>query len=98
MDDSQKCKLIILNIVNSIVDLTKKSQGKVFGMDAHVLINIAANYCYLNSSYTTCIGLNVAKSNGLVMLKNGLEVELEGTINMHVKIQQYQSQISCLAT
>ena len=30
------------------------------------------------------------------MLENGLEVKLEGTINVHVKIQQYQSQISCL--
>ena len=67
-------------------------------MNAHVLIDIVASHCYLNSSYATCIGLNVAKSNGLVMLENGLEVELEGTINVHVKIQQYQSQISYLVT
>ena len=98
MDDSQRCKSIILNIVNSIVDLTKKFQGKVSRMDAHVLIDTTASHCYLNSSYAIGIGLNVAKSNGLVMLENGLKVELEGTINVHVKIQQYQSQISYLIT
>ena len=98
MDNSQRCKSIILNIVNSIVDLTKKFQGTVFGMDAYVLMDIAASHCNLNSSYATRIGLYIAKSNGLVMLENGLEVKLEGTINVHVKIQQYKSQISCLVT
>ena len=70
----------------------------LFRIDAHVLIDTTASHCYLNSFYATGIGLNVAKSNGLVMLGNGLEVKLEGTINVHVKIQQYQSQISCLVT
>ena len=86
MDDSQKCKLIILNIVNSIVDLTKKFQRKVSRLDAYVLIDIVANHCYLNSSCVKCISLNVTKSNCVVMLKYGLEVEFEGTISMHVKI------------
>ena len=32
------------------------------------------------------------------MLKNELKVELIGTISVHVKIQQYQSQVSWLTT
>ena len=51
-----------------------------------MLIDIVANHCYLNSSYVTCISLNVTKSNGLVMLKYGLEVEFEGSNSVHVKI------------
>ena len=55
-------------------------------MDAHVLIDIVAKHCYLNSSYVTHISLNVTKSNGLVMLRYGLEVEFERTISVYVKI------------
>ena len=94
--DSPKPRL--LNTMSSIVDLTMQFLSKIYGMDAYVLIDIAASHCYLNSSYATRIGLNIAKSNGLVMLGNGLEVDLEGTINVHIKIQQYQFQISCLVT
>ena len=36
------------------------------------------------------------KNNGKAVLGNGLEVDMEGTVNVHVKIQQYQSQVSCL--
>ena len=35
------------------------------------------------------------KNNGKVVLGNGLEVELREISNVHVKIQQYQSQVSC---
>ena len=78
--------------------MTLKFQRKIPRMNAHVLIDIVANHCYLNSTYVMRVGLNVAKRNGLVMLVHGLEVELERTINVHVKIQQYQSQVSCLVT
>ena len=88
----------LFNTMSSTMGLTMQFLGKVSGIDVHVLIDTIASHCYLNSSYVICIGLNVAKSNGLVMLRNGLEVELEGTVNVHVKIQQYQSQISCLVT
>ena len=44
-------------IFNSIVDLTKKFQGKVSKMDAHVLIDIVFNHYYLNSSYVIHISL-----------------------------------------
>ena len=36
------------------------------------------------------------ENNGKVVLKSGSEVDMRGTVNGHVKIQQYQSQISCL--
>ena len=61
----------------------------------YVLIDIVANHCYLNSSYVIHISLNVAK---IEMLRYGLKVEFEGTISVHVKIQQYQFQILCLVT
>ena len=51
-----------------------------------MLIDTIANHSYLNSSYITSISFNVTKSNGLLMLKYGLEVEFEGTISVHVKI------------
>ena len=88
----------LLNTMSSTMGLTMQFSSKVSGIDAHVLIDTTASHCYLNSSYATRISLNVAKNNGLVMLGNGLEVELEGTINVYVKIRQYQSQISCLVT
>ena len=94
--DPSKSRL--LNTISSTVDLIMQFPSRVSRMDAHVLIDIVASHCYLNSSYATHINLNVLKSNDLVMLGNGLEVELEGTINVQVKIQQYQCQISCLIT
>ena len=42
-----------------------------------------------------CISLHVKENNGKVVLGNGLEVEMK-TVNVHVKIKQYQSQVSCL--
>jgi hypothetical protein len=40
----------------------------------------------------------VLKDNGKVILENGLESELEGNSKVHIKIQQYQSQVSYLVT
>ena len=36
------------------------------------------------------------ENNGKVVLENGLEVEMKGIVNVHKKIQQYQSKVSCL--
>ena len=36
------------------------------------------------------------ENNGKVVLGFGLEVEMKGAVNVHVKIQQYQTQVSCL--
>ena len=55
-----------------------------------------ASHCYLSSSYVKRIGLHMKENNGKVVLGNGLEVDMEGTVNVHVKIQQYQYQVSCL--
>ena len=59
-------------------------------------MDTAISYCYLNSSYVKRTGLHVLENNGKVVLENELEVEMEGTVNVHVKIQQYHSQVSCL--
>ena len=88
----------ILNALSRSSGLAMQFLGNVSGMDAHILLDTAASHCYLNSSYARRIGLHVEKDNGEVVLGNGLEVELEGSVNVHVKIQQYQSQVSCLVT
>jgi hypothetical protein len=85
-------------LLNSISTngLTMQFLGKVFGIDGHILVDTVASHYYLNSSYVKCIGLHMKENNGKVVLKNELEVDMEGTVNVHVKIQQYQSQLSCL--
>lgn len=35
---------------------------------------------------------------GTVELDNGKEVGIEGRVNVHVKVQQYQPQVPCLTT
>ena len=84
--------------LNSILtnDLTMQFLGKIFGIDGDILVDTAASHCYLSSSYAKRIGLHVKENNDEVVLGNGLEVDMEGTVNKHVKIQQYQSQVYCL--
>jgi hypothetical protein len=88
----------ILNSISLTNILTMQFQGKVFGIDAHVLVDTAASHCYLNSTYAKRIRLHVVEDNGKVILGNVLESELEGKSKVHIKIQQYQSQVSCLVT
>jgi hypothetical protein len=88
----------ILNSISLFNGLSMQFQGKVFGIDAHVSIDTAISHCYLNSTYAKRIGLHVLKDNGKVILENGLESELEGNSKVHIKIQQYQSQVSYLVT
>jgi len=85
-------------LLNSISTngLTMQFLGKVFGIDGHILVDTAANH--MSSSYVKRIGLHMKENNGKVVLRNGLEVDMEGTVNVHVKIQQDQSQVTCLVT
>ena len=96
VDASGVTKRIILQVyydppqprlLNSISTngLTMQFLGKVSGIDRHILVDTAASHCYLSSSYVKRIGLHVKKHNGKVVLGNGLEVEMEGTVNVHVK-------------
>jgi hypothetical protein len=59
-------------------------------------VDTTASHCYLSSSYVKRIGLHLKQNNGKIVLENGVEVDKEGTVNMHVKNQKYQSQVSCL--
>ena len=70
--------------------------GNISGIDGHILVDTATNQCYLSLSYVKHIGLHVKENICKMVLGNELEVEMEGTVNVHVKIQQYQSQVSCL--
>ena len=70
--------------------------GKVSRIGGHILVDTIASHCYLSSSYIKRIGLHVKENNDKVVLGIGLEVDMEGTVTVHVKIQQYQSEVSCL--
>jgi hypothetical protein len=59
-------------------------------------VDTTASHCYLSSSYVKRIGLHLKQNNGKMVLENGVEVDKEGTVNMHVKNQKYQCQVSCL--
>jgi hypothetical protein len=54
-------------------------------------VDTVVSYYYLSSSYVKRIDLHVNENNDNVVLGNGLEVDMERTVNVHVKIQQYQS-------
>lgn len=88
----------LLNAISSISGLTMHIQRKVSEIDAYVLIDTTASHCYLSSSYATRIGLYVLESNNSIVLGNGLKLKLEGTINVHVRIRQYQSQVLGMVT
>jgi hypothetical protein len=87
-----------MNALSLSSSLVMQFLGDVSRMDVHVLLDTVASHCYLNSSYARRIGLHVKEDNRKVVLGNGLEVELEKSVNVHVKIQQYQFQVSCLVT
>ena len=83
----------LLNFI-STNGLTIQFLGKISGIDWHILVDTVASH--LSSSYVKRIGLHMKENNGKVVLGNGLEFNMEGTFNVHVKIQQHQSQVSCL--
>jgi hypothetical protein len=91
-------KLRILNSISLTNGLIMQFQGKVSRINAHVLVATPISHCYLNSTYVKRIGLRVVEYNGKGRLGNGLESELEEKSKVHFKIQQYQSQVSCLVT
>ena len=70
--------------------------GKVYGIDGHILVDTVARHCYLSSSYNKNVGLHIK----IIMVKWYWEMDWKliwrGPINVHVKIQQYLSQVSCL--
>ena len=74
-------------LLNSISTngLTMQFLGKVSGIDGHILVDTDASHCYLSSSYVKRIGLHMKENNGKVVLGNRLEVDMEGTVNVHVK-------------
>ena len=76
----------IMNALSLNSNLVMQFLGDVLRMDGHILLNIIASHCYLNSSYDRRIGLYIKEDNGKVLLENGLEIELEGSVNVHVKI------------
>jgi hypothetical protein len=64
--------------------------------DAFVLMDSAASHCFVSFGFAKTFGLKVKNGSKTLVLGNGDEVPTDGHIKVHVKIQQYQSQITCM--
>ena len=69
---------------------------KIAHYDASVLMDSAASHCFVSSIFANTFGLGVKNGSNTLVLGNGDEVPTNGHIKVHVKIQQYHSQITCL--
>ena len=70
--------------------------GQVAHQDASVLMDSATSHCFVSFVFTNTFGLKVKNGNNTLVLGNGDEVPTDGYIKIHVKIQYYHSQITCL--
>ena len=70
--------------------------GQVAHQDASVLMDSVASHCFVSSSFAKTFGLKVKNGSNTPVLGNGDEVQTDGNIKIHVRIQQYQSQITFL--
>lgn len=82
--------------MSSTENLTIQFLGQVSRIDVHVLVDSVASQCYLISLCVNRFGLYVVKDPVTMVLRNGSRSELEGIINVYVKIQQYQFGVDCL--
>ena len=60
--------------------------GQVLGLNAHVILDIAATDCFVNSSYLDKFGLQYVKDFNVLQLANGEEVQVEGCVKLRVKV------------
>ena len=59
---------------------------KFYTIHVHVLIDLATNNCYLNSTHIKCIELHMGESNNKVVLENGIQVELKCMLRFNTPI------------
>ena len=72
--------------------------GQVSRLNAHVILNIAATDCFFNSSYLDNFRLHYVKDSNVLQLANREEVQFEGYVKLHVKVQQYYGHLTCVVT
>ena len=86
----------VLNQLTLSSQLMMSFSRQVAHHDASVLMDSAASHCFVSYVFTNTFGLRVKNGSNTLVLGNGDEVPTDGHIKVHVKIQQYQSQITCL--
>ena len=86
----------VLNQLTLSSQLMMSFSGHVAHQDASVLMDSAASHCFVDFGFAKTFRLKVKKGNNTLVLGNGDEVQMDGKIEVHVKIQQYQSQITCI--
>jgi len=55
-----------------------------------------ALHCFMSSTFSNSLWLKLKGDSNTLVLGNGNEVPMDGRIKVYVKIQQHQSQITCL--
>jgi hypothetical protein len=60
--------------------------GQVLGLNAHVILDIAATDCFVNSSYLDKFGLQYVKDFSILQSANREEVQVEGNVKLRVKV------------
>ena len=58
--------------------------GQVSGLNAHVILDTATTYCFVNSSYVDNFGLQYFKDYSVLQLANGEEVQVQGYVKLCV--------------
>ena len=57
-----------------------------------------ASCCFVSYAFGNTFELRVKKGSNVLVLGNGDQVPMDGHIKVHVRIQEYHSQISCLVS
>jgi hypothetical protein len=74
-----------MNVLSLSSGLIMQFLRAISRLDVYVLLNIVASHYYLNAKH---IGFHVKKDNDKVVLQNGLEVELEGSVMCLLQINK----------
>ena len=77
---------------------TTQFMGQVLGLNAHVILVTTATICFVISSYLDNFRLQYVKDFSALQLANREEVQVEGYVKLHVKVQQYYGHLTCVVT
>ena len=72
--------------------------GRILGLNANVILGIAAIDCFVNPSYLDNFGLQYVKVSSVLRLASREEVQTERYVKLSVKIQDYYDHLTCVIT
>ena len=86
----------VLNQLTLSSQLMMSFFGQIAHQDASVLMDSVTSHCFVSFDFANTFGSRVKNGSNTMVLGNGDEIPIDGHIKVHVKIHQYQSQITCL--